>query len=214
LRLNQIRRMARRGDGRLTLALGLSLALFAALPARAQVIAVGDDGAAVTYAGPVISSAEGVRPIAPPVASQPASPGAVVAEIRTAAARQGLSDKLVEAVAWQESHLDQSRVSPKGARGVMQLMPGTSRDLGVDAGDLSANLDGGTAYLAQLLRRYDGDVVKALAAYNAGPAAVDRYGGTPPYPETRAYVAAILKRLAASAASQSQGPQTAVPESR
>ena len=213
MRLYQIRRMARRGDS-LTLALGLGLTLFAALPARAQVTAVGDDGAAVTYAGPVISSTEGVRPITPPAARAPARPAAVVAEIRTASARQGLSDKLVEAVAWQESHLDQSRVSPKGARGVMQLMPGTSRDLGVDAGDLSANLDGGTAYLAQLLRRYDGDLVKALAAYNAGPAAVDRYGGAPPYPETRAYVAAILKRLAADATSQSKVSQAAVPESR
>ncbi len=211
MRLNQIRRMAWRGDRRLPLALGLSLALLMALPARAQVIAVGDDGAAVTYAGPVISSTEGVRPVAPPETDYPARPEAVVAQIRTASARQGLSDKLVEAVAWQESHLDQSRVSPKGARGVMQLMPATSRDLGVDAGNLSANLDGGTAYLAQLLRRYDGDVIKALAAYNAGPAAVDRFGGTPPYPETRAYVAAILKRLAASAAAQ---PQTTVPESR
>ena len=93
-------------------------------------------------------------------------------------------------------------------------MPATSRDLGVDAGDLAANLDGGTAYLAQLLRRYDGDLVKALAAYNAGPAAVDRYGGTPPYPETRAYVAAILKRLAANATAQTTVPQTTVPESR
>ena len=214
MRLYQIRQVAKRGDGRLALSLGLSLAVLGALPARAQVIAVGDDGAAVTYAGPVISSAEGVRPVSPPAPSAPARPEAVVAEIRAASARQGLSDQLVEAVAWQESRLDQSRVSPKGARGVMQLMPGTSRDLGVDAGELSANLGGGTAYLAQLLRRYDGDLVKALAAYNAGPAAVDRYGGTPPYPETRAYVAAILKRLAANATSQSQGPQTAVPESR
>ena len=214
MRLYQIRRMAKQGDGCLTLALGLALAILSALPARAQVIAVGDDGAAVTYAGPVISSAEGVRPVTPPVASAPARSETVVAEIRAASARQGLSDKLVEAVAWQESHLDQSRVSPKGARGVMQLMPGTSRDLGVDAGDLSANLDGGTTYLAQLLRRYDGDLVKALAAYNAGPAAVDRYGGTPPYPETRAYVAAILKRLAANATAQTTVPQTTVPESR
>ena len=214
MRLYQIRRMSKRGDGRLALSLGLGLTLLAAFPARAQVIAVGDDGAAVTYAGPVISSNEGVRPIAPPADSTPARPQAVVAEIRAASARPGLSDQLVEAVAWQESLLDHSLVSPKGARGDMQLMPGTSRDLGVDAGDLSANLDGGTIYLAQLLRRYDGDLVKALAAYNAGPAAVDRYGGTPPYPETRAYVAAILKRLAANATSQSQGPQTAVPESR
>ncbi|HWM61070.1 MAG TPA: lytic transglycosylase domain-containing protein, partial [Rhizomicrobium sp.] len=88
--------------------------------------------------------------------------------------------------------------SPKGARGVMQLMPGTARGLGVNAGDLSANVDDGAAYLAQMLDRFDGDIIKSLAAYNAGPEAVTRYGGVPPYPETQAYVSAVLGRLADS----------------
>lgn len=86
-------------------------------------------------------------------------------------------------------------VSPKGARGVMQLMPGTARALGIDARDTIANIDGGADYLSRMMRRFDGDLVKTLAAYNAGPEAVDRYGGLPPYAETANYVRAILRRL-------------------
>ena len=74
-------------------------------------------------------------------------------------------------------------------------MPGTARALGVDPSDSRQNYRGGAAYLHRLLIRYDGDLVKSLAAYNAGPGVVDRYGGVPPYPETRAYVAAVLERL-------------------
>ena len=185
--------------------------------AKAQVLEIGDDGSVARYDGPAVYSSSGVRSLAarpagtgaPTPAAQPSA--AIERAVASSAARYALNPELLSAVAWRESAFRQDAVSRKGARGVMQLMPATSRDLGVDAGNLSANLDGGTAYLAQLLRRYDGDVIKALAAYNAGPAAVDRFGGTPPYPETRAYVAAILKRLAASAAAQ---PQTTVPESR
>ncbi len=118
--------------------------------------------------------------------------------IRAAAARHSVSPALVEAVAWQESRLNQQAVSPKGARGVMQLMPGTARELGVDAHDLAANVEGGAAYLARMMDEFDGDLVKALAAYNAGPGAVKRHGGVPPYAETQGYVAAVLARLAAS----------------
>jgi soluble lytic murein transglycosylase-like protein len=78
-------------------------------------------------------------------------------------------------------------------------MPATARSLGVDPADPVANVAGGTAYLSGLMARYDGDVVKSLAAYNAGPGAVDRWRGVPPYAETRAYVAAILDRLAEQA---------------
>ena len=74
-------------------------------------------------------------------------------------------------------------------------MPGTARTLGVDPRDSRQNYAGGATYLAQLLKRYNGDVILALAAYNAGPGAVDRYGGVPPYKETQAYVAAILDRM-------------------
>jgi soluble lytic murein transglycosylase-like protein len=107
---------------------------------------------------------------------------------------------LVEAVAWQESRYNQMAVSPKGALGVMQLLPSTASDLGVDPSDLRGNIEGGVAYLAQQLRRYGGDLRLALAAYNAGPGAVDRHRGVPPYAETQTYVRAILARLASASA--------------
>ena len=86
-------------------------------------------------------------------------------------------------------------ISPAGAIGEMQLMPSTARSLGVDPWDTRDNFRGGAIYLGSLMHRYDGDLIRALAAYNAGPGAVDRYGGVPPYRETRAYVAAIMNRL-------------------
>jgi soluble lytic murein transglycosylase-like protein len=166
-------------------------------PALGQVMDISPDGRTDLYKGPVVATAEGVRPLeshtAPAKAPQP-----VAAAIQTSASRHALSQVLIAAVAWQESHMRQDAVSPKGARGVMQLMPATAQGLQVDARDLSANVDGGTAYLAQMLDRYDGDIIKTLAAYNAGPEAVDRYHGVPPYPETQAYVAAVLDRLADS----------------
>ena len=84
----------------------------------------------------------------------------------------------------------------------MQLMPATARALNVDAGDLRANLDGGAAYLSELMHRFDNDLIAALAAYNAGPATVTRFGGVPPIAETKAYVDAVLDRMAAKAQSQ------------
>ena len=82
----------------------------------------------------------------------------------------------------------------------MQLMPATAHTLGVDRFDLRQNIYGGTAYLSGLIQHFGGDLTLALAAYNAGPAAVQRWGGVPPYAETRAYVASILNRLAEQAA--------------
>ena len=108
----------------------------------------------------------------------------------------GLEGFRVEAVAWEESRLHPGAVSPKGAIGVMQLMPATAARMGIDPHDWRTNVSGGITLLASLMRRYDNDLIKALAAYNAGTAAVDRYRGVPPWKETRAYVAAVLERLA------------------
>jgi Transglycosylase SLT domain len=111
------------------------------------------------------------------------------------AARYGLSPLLLEALVWQESRWHSGAVSPKGAVGLTQLMPATASALGVNPHDPVANLDGGARYLRQMLDQFGGDVVKALAAYNAGPGRVQRSGGVPAIAETQAYVAAILSRL-------------------
>lgn len=124
---------------------------------------------------------------------------AKVAELST---RYDLSPSLIEALVWQESRWRADAVSPKGARGLAQLMPGTARYLGVDSADPLANLEGGARYLREQLDRFDGDLEKALAAYNAGPGRVERAQGIPPIRETRQYVTAIMGRL--SARSQAQ----------
>ena len=172
--------------------------IVAAAPAAAQVLSIGDDGGVTTYSGPSVYSSEGVRSLAPQaiVAPARAAPEDVTRAIQDASMRHSVATPLVEAVAWQESRFNQTALSPKGAMGVMQLMPGTARTLGVDASDLKGNIEGGVAYLSQMLQRFEGDLPKALAAYNAGPEAVQRYGGVPPYAETQAYVRAILGRLA------------------
>lgn len=116
--------------------------------------------------------------------------------IRTAAARCGLSADLVHAVVRAESDYDPDCVSSAGAMGLMQLMPGTARGLGVaDAWDPAQNLLGGCRYLRAQLDRF-GDLSLALAAYNAGPGAVSRHGGIPPYRETQGYVRRVLGYLA------------------
>jgi soluble lytic murein transglycosylase-like protein len=134
------------------------------------------------------------------VVSAPSAPTTTVAPSggpawAGAAAAVELSPELIEAVAWRESRMRPRVVSSAGAIGEMQLMPGTARQLGVDPYDTEQNYRGGARYLREMLQRYNGDLVKALAAYNAGPGAVDRYGGVPPYRETRAYVSAILDYL-------------------
>ncbi len=110
---------------------------------------------------------------------------------RTAEVRYGVPASLLAAVAHQESGFDPHAVSPAGARGLMQLMPSTARTLGVNPDDPAQAVDGAARMLRSLITEFGG-VDKALAAYNAGPGAVHRYSGVPPYPETKAYVPAVL----------------------
>ena len=191
--------MARKSLKFVTVGAALGIALGTSSAALAQVLSVGDDGTVTTYFGPQVFTSEGARPIAPPMAVSSATPAEVAAAIQESSRRHAVPVPVVEAVAWQESRFNQAAISPKGARGVMQLMPATASTLGVDAADLKSNVDGGVAYLAQQMRRY-GDLRLALAAYNAGPGAVDRYGDVPPYAETQTYVRTILARLAAAKA--------------
>lgn len=117
---------------------------------------------------------------------------------REAEARWGLPAGLVEAVAKAESGFNPQAVSRAGALGLMQLMPATARGLGVaNPLDPAQNVEGGARYLRELLDRFDGNVALALAAYNAGPGAVARYGGVPPYQETQTYVNRVLAYMQA-----------------
>ena len=123
-------------------------------------------------------------------------PARYAAKVQELSLRYDLSPSLIEALVWQESRWRENAVSPAGARGLAQLMPGTARYLGVDPDDPEANLEGGVRYLREQLNTFDGDLEKALAAYNAGPGRVIRAGGIPNIRETRHYVAAIMGRLA------------------
>ena len=191
------------GRGRLrACGAGLVLLLAATAPARADVLEIGEAGPRWIAGGPAA-----VVPAPAPAAGDPAGsaythvapvagPDRWRGAVGALAARYDISPALLEAVVWQESRWKPDAVSPAGARGLAQLMPGTSRQLGVDWRDPVANLEGGARYLRQQLDRFGGDVEKALAAYNAGPARVARAGGVPAIRETRDYVAAIMARLA------------------
>jgi soluble lytic murein transglycosylase-like protein len=114
--------------------------------------------------------------------------------ISAVSSRHHLDPDLINSVIHAESGFNPRAVSPKGAQGLMQLMPQTASQLGVDnAFDPSSNVEGGTRYLRELLERYNFDLIKALAAYNAGPQRVEQYHGVPPYYETQAYVARIIR---------------------
>ena len=141
-----------------------------------------------------------VRGFVPDEVIDEVSPGAAAggdlrALVADAARRHGLDPALVLAVVSVESGFRPDAVSPKGAQGLMQLMPATAASLGVaDSFDAAANVEGGARRLGALVARYGGDLKKALAAYNAGEGAVDQYRGIPPYGETRSYVSRVLRR--------------------
>lgn len=196
--------------------LSLGASLLAGSSAMADVIEVGSNGTAIVYSGPTLFVGNRAQPLVRPTTPQanlatktqpaalklvePAYPlrlhPVLDAYVSEAAQLYGVDPVLVRAVAWQESRFSPAALSPKGAIGLMQLMPATAAGLGVDPYDPRGNIFGGVAYLALLLQRFDGDIVLALAAYNAGPEAVARYGGIPPYRETKNYVKAISERLA------------------
>lgn len=136
--------------------------------------------------------AESEEPIATEKKSQP-----TLNEVVSAASdKHQIDPDLITSVIHAESAFNPNARSPKGAQGLMQLMPGTANRLGVtNAYDPAANVNGGTQYLRELLLQYNGDIIKALAAYNAGPGRVQQYHGIPPYHETRTYVARIVKEF-------------------
>jgi hypothetical protein len=147
------------------------------------------------YVPPPVAAAPEPEP-----ASVPAPPLPKIQDpktlIRAAAQRSAAPPAfgtLMQSVAKVESGFNPKAVSPKGAIGVMQLMPDTARRLGADPHDPEQNIDAGAKLLRELLQKYDGDVVKALAAYNAGESAVDRFQGVPPYSETQHYVNSVVR---------------------
>lgn len=183
-----------------------------AVPAAADVMEIGDDGDARWIAGGQPADAPVLRRdvvsdsvpqelflpahvVARPDEHSRAIPPQYAAKVYELSARFDLSPSLIEALVWQESRWRPHAVSHAGARGLAQLMPGTARELGVDPDDPMQNLEGGARYLRQQLDRFDGNLEKALAAYNAGPGRVIRAGGVPRIRETQKYVSAIMGRL-------------------
>jgi soluble lytic murein transglycosylase-like protein len=142
----------------------------------------------------------------PQPATAPAIPVALTpGELADRAAdKYGLPRWLVRSVMKNESGFQSRAISPKGAIGLMQLMPGTAQTLGVEAGDPAQNADAGARYLRDLLQKYDGALWHALAAYNAGPGAVQKYRGIPPYSETVRYIQRIERDRKRAERDQSQ----------
>ena len=202
-----------------------TLALGCAAPAYADVMEIGADGPrwisgalamppaaeVVTDPGVIELSADFVVPpeaIADAARQAGVVPAVYAAKVSELARRFDLSPTLIEALVWQESRWRADAVSPVGARGLAQLMPGTARDLGVNALDPFANLEGGARYLREQLDRFDGNIEKALAAYNAGPGRVIAANGVPRIRETQVYVSSIMGRLSDYSRAPTQGTRT------
>lgn len=177
------------------------LSAVAAVPVRADVLEIGPTGATWIAGGPTRASTDGAENRASqdaPLLARAvptAVPAAWRSRVAELAAKYDLSPTLIEALVWQESRWNAGAVSPVGARGLAQLMPGTAHQLRVDPLDPASNLEGGARYLRMQLDAFDGDMAKALAAYNAGAARVEAAGGIPRIRETQNYVAAIMTRL-------------------
>jgi soluble lytic murein transglycosylase-like protein len=199
--------------------LGLALLLLVAIPALGADLAILHNGFSIRHErredlGPVtrlyleadkgsyvdIATAQIERfekDLSPTIAMAPpppAKPQSLNEVINSISDRHHIDPDLINSVIHAESGFNPRAVSPRGAQGLMQLMPQTATKLGVsNSFDPQANVEGGTRYLSELLQRYNFDVIKALAAYNAGPERVQQYRGVPPYNETRAYVAKIVR---------------------
>jgi soluble lytic murein transglycosylase-like protein len=180
-----------------------------AMLAALQPVAVSSPPA-TAFASSLQSATAAPAPGAPAASTGAATPFA--AEIDAAAARHGVDPALLRGLIRQESGFDPNATSPAGALGLCQLMPATAAGLGVtNPRDPVQNIEGGAKYLKAQLDRFGGDVSKALAAYNAGPGAVQKYNGVPPYAETQAYVQRVTGyaneyRQAASAAAPAVAP--------
>lgn len=202
---------------RILLTAGLVCGVLTAFPAKADVMEIGADGAHWIAGGQAALAADATdfaavnsvvleevpaeiwvpdHAVADPSLQNQGVPAVYRAKVAELSARFDLSPSLIEAMVWQESRWRHTAVSPVGAQGLAQLMPATAREMGVDPRDPFANLEGGARYLRAQLDRFDGNLEKALAAYNAGPGRVERANGIPRIRETQVYVASIMGRLA------------------
>ena len=144
------------------------------------------------YVAPAPAAA---APVPVPAQLQPPAKLDPKALVTAAARKTAVPEGLLQSVVKAESGFRADAVSPKGAIGLMQLMPATASQYGADPKDPAQNVEAGTAYLRDLLLKYNGDVNAALAAYNAGPGAVDKYHGVPPYAETQSYVGRVIRNF-------------------
>jgi soluble lytic murein transglycosylase-like protein len=220
LRLAAQFHFARRGSRLAAAAIGVA-AGFVASPVSAQVMDIAPDGTVSVRDGSgaatweVVTSAASDKtvdqngdPIVPAWAYTDTGPPPVPPQFATAlthaAASANVSPTLLSALVWQESRWNPQALSPKGAMGLAQLMPATARYLGVNPADPVQNLTGGARYLRQLLDQFDGNVEKALAAYNAGPGRVRSAGGVPAIAETQNYVTQIVRRISTNSTGGTQ----------